>query len=496
MTKKNYKKKYKTKKYKTNRINFKLINTKYNFCKSLKIYNLFTKFRSFTDYSINNTLILFEKLNTDNLESYLFNALINIFNLKQKSISIISNVNFKNNNLLKNIKISDKNLNSKDIIIIDLIYILKNIDNKNKIINYILDIWKYLKTNGLFILYISKNTLSNNSLISEYLIKNNKLINKILYVLNKLENSDFHGSISYAINNNSNDTYPLFIWYKLVNIKKQQIKYKDLLEKDYNPSVKIISELIEDPEDKNKKIKLNIIRDDLLEAGSKQRAMIPYLLKNKAKEFVYITPYTGSAQITLAYSSLYTGKRVSIFINDVEPMHDLTKKALSYGVVNLFKIPNGGFKKMDKYANNYVKWKKKEKGDNYIYLFNLGFNNKEYIDLLYSQLNKAIPDTVKKAIKRLWIPTGSSALINALYSVFPKDKYPKIQFLSVQIGKTVWDDMVDLSRTIIYRSEEFFYDIAKIQPPYPTTKSYDAKIWKFIIEYAENEDYVLNITKD
>ena len=152
---------------------------------------------------------------------------------------------------------------------------------------------------------------------------------------------------------------------------------------------------------------------------------------------------------------------------------------------------------MEPLVEEYYNWKKLEKGSGYPYLFSLGFKNDEWINILVKQLKAALPDELlRNPPKRIWIPTGSTALINSFYRVFPKSQFPNIHFLVVQAGKTVWDDQVDLTRTTIYRTEEFFYNKAAIQPPYPTTVAYDAKAWAFVLKYALEDDYVMNVTKD
>ncbi len=97
----------------------------------------------------------------------------------------------------------------------------------------------------------------------------------------------------------------------------------------------------------------------------------------------------------------------------------------------------------------------------------LGFTNNLYRKILVAQLKDAIPQKLKTTPpKRMWVPTGSTAMVNALYKVLPTT-----HFFVVQTGKTVWDDQVDLKQTTIYRSQEFFYDKAKEQPPFPTTQA-------------------------
>lgn len=366
---------------------------------------------------------------------------------------------------------------------------------KNKSINKWLDnfllpsinkAWNSLGVNGIFAINIG-----NKSVKDDY-------VKIMIEYLNNLYDSDYRGCLSYGEYKDKEKTkikhpQPIWIWKKLPDINLEKELRKELI-KDYNPEFKIVKETIKI---NNNDINLNIIRDDFLEAGTKQRGIIPYFQKDSFKEYVYVSPYNGSAQLTLAYSSLYTGKRVTIIINKKRPMHPLTKKALSYGVINLIEIENGNFKKLNEYANNYIEWKEKEKGNNYIKLLNLGFNDETYINTFVEKIKQAFPESLlKNKERRFWVPSGSATLINTLYKVFPKDIYTKTTFIVVQIGKTIWDDMLDLSRTIIYRTDEHFYKQAKEQPPYPTTESYDAKIWHFIKKYGENNDYVFNITKD
>ena len=242
-------------------------------------------------------------------------------------------------------------------------------------------------------------------------------------------------------------------------------------------------------------IQINVIRDDYLPAGTKQRAMIPYFKKQKETEFVYVSPYTGGAQITLAYATQKTKKNVTLFINKVRPKHPLTIKALKLADPQKFKlieVKNGSFKKMRQVSKEYIQKVEKEKGSDYISEIALGFDNPEYHQIFVDQLRKALPAKLKKnPPKRIWVPSGSATILNALYKVFPKT-----YFLAVQTGRTIWPDQIIPSRTTLYKSTEFFYDKAQVQPPYPTTKAYDAKAWKFVLKYGKDDDYIWNITKD
>jgi hypothetical protein len=91
----------------------------------------------------------------------------------------------------------------------------------------------------------------------------------------------------------------------------------------------------------------------------------------------------------------------------------------------------------------------------------------------------------------MWVVAGSAALLNTLYKVFPTT-----WFCAVQVGKTVWPDLLDKSRTTLYVSDEKFMQVARLQPPYPTVKTYDAKLWKYVLAHGQDGDYVWNVARD
>lgn len=272
-------------------------------------------------------------------------------------------------------------------------------------------------------------------------------------------------------------------------------KSKKVPVKVYNPKFKIKQYKV--IRNDGKEITINVIRDDYLIGGTKQRAMIPFFENDKSLEYVYVSPFTGAAQISLAYSAKLTNKRSVVYMIKQRPRHPLTNKALKIAnydsnVFKLIEIPNTNMKRLNKIAEKYVEETNKKKGENYAIKIGLGFSDEAYHNLLVDNLKKAVPASLKKnPPKRFWIPSGSSIMLNAMYQVFP-DTY----FLAVQTGKTIWDDQYDKSKTTLYKSEEFFYNKAKVQPPYPTTQAYDAKAWKFVKEHGEDGDFILNITNE
>ncbi len=268
--------------------------------------------------------------------------------------------------------------------------------------------------------------------------------------------SKYLGVISYTESNKKfKSPQPMWIWEKIgVNL---------------NPPLVI-----------EKISKFYVIRDDYLIGGTKQRLVYKFMEKSNCDTFVYAGPYQGYAQIALSYCAYVMKKKAIIVLDKIKPRSHLTEKALKYNP-KLIEIENGYLKKLQEIAMNL----KAEK----TCILPFGLNNPELILMLAKQIIKASPKELNP--KRLWLVAGSTTLLNALYIVFPFT-----HFCVVQVGKKVWDDQLKKERTTLYISEEKFEDIAKEQPPYPTVKTYDAKLWTFVMKYGIEGDYIWNVGRD
>lgn len=242
----------------------------------------------------------------------------------------------------------------------------------------------------------------------------------------------------------------------------------------YNP--KLVIEPI-----KYNDITLNIIRDDHLTGGTKQRGVIPLIQNSEKNRFVYAGPNNGYAQIALAYACKLSGKKCIIFVKEITPIHPFTQLAKKMGAI-IKPIKNGYLKKIQNIAETYSI-------DNNCELIPFGVDTQEFIDYMIVNLKLAIPDDLKP--KKIWLVGGSATLLKILYVLFPDTV-----FGLVQVGKTIWKDQIDLDRTTKYVAPEKFTEDAEILPPYPSVSTYDAKVWQFVIKYGEDGDYVWNVAKD
>jgi 16S rRNA G966 N2-methylase RsmD len=293
------------------------------------------------------------------------------------------------------------------------------------------------------------------------------------YMYNDIKDMHYLGIIAYT-NKNLKNPQPMFCWEKN---KKVPV---DL----YNPAMVITNHSIKNAN--GKEIKYNVFRDDLLRAGTKQRALVPLLESSTKKKFIYSSPQQGYAQIALSYAAQLTHKTAVLFLakpNKPWQRHIATNDALSYGNVDLHEIPNGSLKILQQKGEEYHKNNK----DSYMMAF--GGGSPLYIKELEKSLRAAIPKTIKPT--RIWCVAGSTTVLNVLYKIFPKSK-----FIAVQVGKKVWPDQIDIKRTTLYVSDERYVDEAAIKPPYPANSHYEQKMWKFFLKYGQSGDYIFNVAGD
>jgi hypothetical protein len=269
------------------------------------------------------------------------------------------------------------------------------------------------------------------------------------------------GVISYA-NTKLKNPQPMWIWQRCNTIPTML----------YNPPIVITNHVY-------KNIKFKVFRDDYLIGGTKQRALVPLLQKINKEKFIYAGPSQGFAQLALAYAGKLTRKKVVLFLGNQTP---ITKLALTFNSPELHEIHGGYLKKLQEKAEIY------NKNNSNSHLVAFGGDEPMFIKLLETNLKKAMP---KIKPNRIWLVAGSATVLKVLYKIFPKTK-----FMVVQVGKTIWPDQIKPERTTLFISNESFMSVAIEQPPYPTVKTYDAKLWTFFKEYGKSGDYIFNIAKD
>ena len=223
-------------------------------------------------------------------------------------------------------------------------------------------------------------------------------------------------------------------------------------------------------------VEINVIRDDLLIGGTKQRGLVGYMNSCPYSEFVY--SYEGFAQISLAQSAKLTGKSCTLFVPKLRRDSIFTRVAESMGA-KIVRI-RGGYQRYiqtitEKYVNEH---------ENSV-LLPFGCNNRFYKDELYQNIKKSILNELTPL--RIWIACGSGTTLTVLSEIFPDT-----HFCLVEIGKHVDIPQSLRSRVSVFKAVEGFHEKCTTPPPYPSLSTYDGKVWQFVIQFGRNGDYIWN----
>lgn len=231
---------------------------------------------------------------------------------------------------------------------------------------------------------------------------------------------------------------------------------------------------------------LNVIRDDLIIGGSKVRAAVPYiqsLIKTNSNldEIIFIGAQNGYGQLALAYT-LYLLKRPDIKLTLYyisKSNEDATKiKSLvrHYHPNTVIKESPNVYEETDNYLKSHSNTVK----------LGFGLQSTEFMEMFSDSVRDKIQPFISK-IKRLWVIGGSATIYNILFKLLPNTF-----FNLVQVGKKVELTQEQLERTKLYISTYKLSDPIEFKVPYPTTPSYDGKLWEFR-EKFEDYDYLFNV---
>lgn len=206
---------------------------------------------------------------------------------------------------------------------------------------------------------------------------------------------------------------------------------------------------------------INVVRDDMLPGGTKRRAMHT-LFDEQHDEYVYASPVFGLAQVALALAARDYGKRAVITCAKRNELHPLTQQAQDAGAT-IIQVPMGFLTVTQARAREYAATHERCK------LVPFGLDDARFIMTL-ADVARALPVTPTE----VWSITSSGVLTRALQLA-----WPDATFFGVQVGARP-----DAGKAHVYLAPEEFSRPARVLPPFPANKQYDAKAWQFIKQYA------------
>ena len=215
-----------------------------------------------------------------------------------------------------------------------------------------------------------------------------------------------------------------------------------------------------------------VVRDDYLEGGTKQAALVDVLPRLNVQEVVYASPVYGYAQVALAIVCRDLGMRATIFCAARRTPHRLTQRAISAGA-NVVQVPVGYMSVVRCRATEYCN----RTGAT---LLPFGLDTDEMRSEIAVRAKHVQYDP-----QEVWCVAGSGTLTRAL-----QDAWPAAKHYAVRIGAEP-----SVGRADVYVAPEKFEQDAKRPPPFPSCRNYDAKAWRFVLEHAKSGALFWNVAR-
>jgi hypothetical protein len=227
-----------------------------------------------------------------------------------------------------------------------------------------------------------------------------------------------------------------------------------------------------------------VVRDELLEYGSKIRFIDKFIRDIPQKEIVFgSSPATGYAQISLPAVANKYGKDVVLFMakRNSDNYHPYQKRGMELGAKYEW-VNMGMLSVTQSRAKKYVAEKPEDR-----VLFPIGLEHPTVIGSIIKIARKYIDPT---KISEIWTVGSSGTLSRGLQLAFPE-----LDINVVSVGHTM--NAREIGRAKYYRSEyKFDKEIPKSEmPPFPSAPTYDAKAWKFVKEYGKPNCLFWNVGK-
>lgn len=360
-----------------------------------------------------------------------------------------------------------------------------------------------LKLNGILILYIG--SINYKSFFNK--MKNIKKLKYLGAIHLKANNiKDYLIFIKTEIPNKC-----IFIKNDYENEKVKKIK-KKIKNNEDNPKLNIIKINVEN---KN----FNVIQDNVLIVGTKQRMVVDLIqeLMNKNTEYiVYASSYMGYGAVAAAYGAYNLGLKCIVFL-DMSKMGKnvaedkktilnsrqvLTLMALNakiYLCENYRNARNLEYDYSTLTTNEKNQWKIKK---NYL-IPSMGFHdkNKKMVHILSKKINEASKNTIIENVQdlRIWLVAGSGGVAEAIKMAFPNSKL----FIYITGGGKYYKNIIEWSKNqkdIIILNNNIHFNIENTKNDYDkyyeSVENYDSMIFPFIKKYGKDNDFIWNVSSD
>ena len=222
---------------------------------------------------------------------------------------------------------------------------------------------------------------------------------------------------------------------------------------------------------------ITVLRDDLLEGGSKLR-FLPYLIGD-AEEIVFGGPFCGGAPLALSVLGREMRRRVTLFYAKRKTLHPRQARAAANGA-RIIEVPAGRMSVVQARAREYAA----SAGALFLPLgFDVPAAEVPFESYLY-ELRERIdtPD-------QIWCAAGSGMIARCLGRVFWKSAIKAVAVgLASRHAKQAFTPNVEL-----LQCEYSFEQECRESAPFPACRHYEAKAWARCVRESKGSVLFYNV---
>ena len=218
---------------------------------------------------------------------------------------------------------------------------------------------------------------------------------------------------------------------------------------------------------------LTVARDDLLEGGTKRRALLRWLPERPEHEFVYGATVYGLAGLALAHACKATGKKATLFFSKTKTRPAMFDRIEQLGGEIMETDVPVPLADLCSLADTYAQ---ETSG---AFLVPAGCNHPDFI----RHIADVLRDTDYTPAE-VWSSAVTGTFSRALQMAWPDATHQAV---------CVVKHPEDTGRAKRHFAPEKYHQAAEMPPPYPAFPQCDAKIWEFALQCAKKDALVWNI---
>jgi len=222
---------------------------------------------------------------------------------------------------------------------------------------------------------------------------------------------------------------------------------------------------------------VTVVRDDLLDGGSKTR-FLPYLIEG-AKEVVFGGPFCGGAPWALSVLGKQTGLRVTLFYAKRRALHRRQLMAKANGA-QLIEVSPGYMTNVQAKAKAYAA----QAGALFLPLgFDLPQAEQPFVEVMEGVRREA------GGFDQIWCCAGSGMLARCLSRAFPD-----AEVHAVAVGLASRHDAQAFGPNVIMHPCAYaFAQETRASAPFPSCPNYDRKAWEICLREGRGRMLMWNV---